>query len=71
MKNNFSKREWGGGPKDGIGSFGLADANYCIGNKQQGPIVQQGNYTQYPAINHNEKECMCTYNRVALLYSRH
>ena len=37
MKNNFSKRE--GGAKDGIGSFGLADANCYIGNKQQGPIV--------------------------------
>ena len=33
-------------------------------------LYSTGNYIQYPVINHNEKECMCMHNRVALLYSR-
>ena len=57
----------GEGAEDGLGVWGLADANLYkewINNKVL--LYSTGNYIQYPVINHDrkeyKKECIYIYN---------
>ena len=60
-----------------MGNLGLVDAKLFRMDRQQGPTVQHGDYSQYFGIECDGRYCkkknvhICMYDWVTMLYSRH